>query len=530
MANVLESRIVEVTVYPSQARITRRGRITLSGGESTTVRITGLPMSMVTESVRVRGHGSGEIRGVDVGIERRSVDVAGRRRELEEELEQLSLREQEIADRRRVLDLEVRMFEATAENVGRPYGRRLATGDANDLRSLSNELSGQLAGVLAEKRGLIAQEAQLKRDTERVERELRALGGSAAPDTMVVRVDVDPGEGGELELEVSYLVHSAGWTPRYDIRLEGEQVSLSWFGEVAQHSGENWPAAELRLSTAQPSATVAIPDLEPWFLNVPEPVYARVTMPAPMAARGMPFAAGSFGDQDRTGDPMDFAMERAAMPKLEVAEAAVEHGVTATTYQIARPVAVPADGSNHQQLIAEFNWSARLDHVTAPVRDDAVYLRATIVNTSEHTLRPGRAALFHGAEFVGETDLEVLAPGEEVELALGLDDRIRVERELIARKADKAFLGATARHSATWRTKVANHTGKPARVTVIDQLPVSKSPAITVKERQVRPEVPVSDTGEVIWKLDLPEGGTAELILGVRVEIPRGTTMLGWRE
>ena len=128
------------------------------------------------------------------------------------------------------------------------------------------------------------------------------------------------------------------------------------------------------------------------------------------------------------------------------------------------------------------------------------------------------------------SDLEVLAPGEQVELALGLDDRIRVKRELVARQADKAFLGTTSRHEARWRTTIANHSGEPAKVTVLDQAPVSKAPGITVRDVKTSPDTGVDDLGEVTWRLELADGQQAQVELMVRVEVARGVHLSGWRE
>src|SRR5439155_11504688 len=144
----------------------------------------------------------------------------------------------------------------------------------------------------------------------------------------------------------------------------------------------------------------------------------------------------------------DFAVEVAAT---------AEHGPTAVTYRPARPVAVPADGSAHRATVAALELAVTLDHITAPSRGPEAHLRATVVNGSEHTLLPGRAAVFHGGDFVGTTALEMWAPGEEVELALGVDDRVRVERELVRRAATKAALTATRRREFEYRTKIENH-------------------------------------------------------------------------
>jgi uncharacterized protein (TIGR02231 family) len=154
-----------------------------------------------------------------------------------------------------------------------------------------------------------------------------------------------------------------------------------------------------------------------------------------------------------------------------------------------------------------------------------------VSNTSPHTLPSGRAAVFQGADFVGSTTLEVWAPGEEVELALGVDDRVRVERELVRRTAAKAVLGGDRRREAEHRITVTNHTPDEIRVTVLDQLPVSRDDGIVVKERRLEPPpTERTEMGTLTWVLDLAAGASRDIHLGVRVDLARGVEVAGWRE
>ncbi|WP_255408523.1 DUF4139 domain-containing protein [Plantactinospora sp. KBS50] len=201
------------------------------------------------------------------------------------------------------------------------------------------------------------------------------------------------------------------------------------------------------------------------------------------------------------------------------------------TYRPARAVAVPADGSSHRAVVAAFDLPARLDHVTAPVRAPEAYLRATVTNTSPHTLLPGRAAVFHGPDFVTNTPLRTWAPGEELELALGLDDRVRVERELVRRGASKATLGSTRRREVEYGITVTNHTPRPVDVTVLDQLPVSRDEGIVVRETRLDPQpAQRTELGELTWRLRLEPGGSARLAVAFRVEQAKGVELVGWRE
>jgi uncharacterized protein (TIGR02231 family) len=125
----------------------------------------------------------------------------------------------------------------------------------------------------------------------------------------------------------------------------------------------------------------------------------------------------------------------------------------------------------------------------------------------------------------------VWAPGEDVELALGVDDRVRVERKLVRRTASKATLGSTRRREVEYETTVENHTPRDARVTVLDQLPVSRDHEITVKVSTTSPDPSeTTDLGVLTWHLDLKPGAEQTVALGFRVETAKSVDLTGWRE
>ncbi|MEE3919463.1 DUF4139 domain-containing protein [Micromonospora sp. BRA006-A] len=300
-------------------------------------------------------------------------------------------------------------------------------------------------------------------------------------------------------------------------------MTVTWFGLVSQGTREDWPECELQLSTARPAAASGVPELSPWYLD-------RFRRQPPMAVSAASFGGAAPGARRGAGGGPSPAA-RAAAPAVRESVAEVEQGVTAATYRPARPVAVPADGSAHRVTIAVLELPARLDHVSVPVRAAEAHLRATVRNTSDHTLLPGPASVFHGADFVAATRLKTWAPGEETELALGVDDRLRVERKLSRRIESKATLGSTRRREVEYRITVANHTPRPATVELRDQLPVSRDESVVVRETvRTPPPAERTELGELTWRLSLAPGESGEIALGFRVELAKGVELTGWRE
>lgn len=521
----LDATISAVTVFPDRARVTRTGTVTLRAGEQR-VECGPLPLGLVRDSIRVTGRGPATVLGVDL-VTRRAAEPADEQvGTLEADLRRIDAEIAALADADQVATARVAFLERLAVRTA----NALAAAELDRVGVFADGLDAQHAEILQGRRDRETARQDLLKERAAVERHLNDLRSRRGPDSLVAVVTLDATDEGEADLELSYVVHGAAWTSSFDLRLTGERLDLSWFALVSQHTGEDWPECDLRLSTARPAGALAVPELDPWYVDVVRPL--------------RPMAYGAAAADLEVGE--GFAMQAAPAPAapagavrtmakraapMQEAVATVDQGPVAATYRPQRPVAVPADGTGHRTVIGTFELEARLDYVTAPVTAEEAVLRATVRNSTSHTLPPGRASLFHDGDFVGATDLEPWAPEEERELALGVDDRVRVERELTRRSATKATLGSSRRTETEYEIRVANHADRQIDVTILDQVPVSRDGAITVREVTAKPEpAERSDLGVLTWKLRLAPQQEAKIQFGLRVEAGKGVEIAGWRD
>jgi uncharacterized protein (TIGR02231 family) len=517
---VVDAPIAAVTVYPDRARITRRGKITVPAGDQT-VYVEPLPLVLQEDSVRVAGRGPATVLGVDVTTRHHPQAPDEAVAEVERQRQEVQAEVAELIDADDVQAQLDTFLAQLARRAGGSFARTLASGEAGaELSDFTESLATRLSDVRSKRRELAESRREAEQRLAATDRRLAEIAKQRTPDRRAAAVSLALETEAEVEIELSYVVARAGWTSSYDVRLTGDQLTLNWFGLVTQRTGEDWPECDLTLSTARPTVTAKVPELDPWYLD-------RFHPPRPAAPAAVPLSRQA-KNAAFTGEVME---QSAAAPAFADLAATVEQGVTAATYTPPRPVAVPADGASHRATIAAFDLDAELDYITAPVRSTDVHLRATVVNSSTHTLPPGRAAVFHDADFVGSAALPMWAPGEDVELALGLDDRIRVERKLVRRNASKATLGSTRRREVEYETKIENHTPRPARVTLLDQLPVSRDHEITVKPITTSPDPSeTTDLGVITWKLDLSPGQELAINLAFRVDTAKSVDLTGWRE
>jgi len=564
----LEAPITSVVVYPKQARITRRGtvRLPFGGGHApggageapeVIVALGGLPMELDEDSVRVAGRGAVRVLGVEVVFEPRSVTVDPRLTELQDEVSRLRRRVRELADDheaqqagRRFLDVAARNGAAAlARGWGAPSWSAgtaedgstapVTSGEERRLAEVGGALAARLAVVQARLRAIADEQEDVQKRLDAAQRAIEGRRGLRLPDTRRVVVTLEPtgpADGAaqaDVELEVSYLVSSAWWWARYDARLVGGQVTITWFGMVRQESGEDWPVGDLRLSTARPGRSRGLPELAAWYVDV-APAEA---MPFARAKQDSTFPGGGFVTTAGSATMPVAAAPAMALggalppPPVEHAVAIADTSGTSATYRPARPLAVPADGRPHRATLAVLELEAQLDYLTVPKLAPEAYLRATVTNTSAHTLLPGGVSVFHDADFVGTSGIELVPPGAEVELQLGVDDRLLVERELVSRATSRKVVGNLRRTDVAYVITLTNHTPRQAKVTVRDQIPVSRHEGVTVKDFQSSPAVDErTDLGQLTWTVTLEPGAKRTIEFGFRLEHTRGLSLTGWTD
>ncbi|MEO6063318.1 MAG: mucoidy inhibitor MuiA family protein [Thermoflexales bacterium] len=524
----INTTITAVTVFEDRARVTRSGKARLAAGSNVLV-LGGLPTSLDGGSVRVKGRGNGaRIAGSEVAVAFLARPASGNAVELQAALD--ALRDQDVAilDEIAAASDRLEMLKTLRDNSGPRFARAIANGKAtiDTLRPVAGYLADEYAAALAQKRSLNVKRRELAREIKAAEDRLRQAGSTTRVESREIRIDVDSAAGSDAEFEVSYVVSGASWAPIYDTRLSGAKLTLTYFAQVQQTTGEDWPACALSLSTAQSGTGGDIPELDPWYIAKYEP---PVAMPKRMMARHAMAA------------PDDLAVSAAPMPAMMVNEqppefyrmpepqAVVESAGIAVSYHAQRPVAIASNGTKRKVLIGEATLDAMLDYVSVPKLGEEAYLRAKAKNTSELVFLPGSTNVFHDEEMVGTSSFEEpIMKNGDIELQLGIDDRIRISRELTQRDTGKTFIGNTRRLTFGYRIKVSNTRESAVKVSAQDQMPVSRHEDIKVRLAEALPKpIEVSDLNLLKWELDVPAGASREITFTYTVEHPRDMQVTG---
>jgi uncharacterized protein (TIGR02231 family) len=544
----IEAPIKEVTVYSDRALVTRLDKVELEVGEHE-LRVNNLPQ-FLRDSLRAAGRGPKGIRilNIDITTAFRSRPPEVELVTLQDELERLTQNQQLLEARRNALNDRRQWLRAIGEQ-SRDFAKGLARGQMKpqDCADFFSFAANQALQDAEAAQSIETELEHVQQEVQAKKRELAQMQGNILPDRLAAVVTVSLAEAGEFELELSYLVMGASWHPQYDVRVqmadekETGEVELTYVGVVQQSTGERWENVGLSLSTARPGLAAVLPELDPWYLNVytpPVPGPLRAAQPRIASMSGLPGEQhASFAVQPMAMSAMGLAdegsfdqMQEEELRIADVATATVEQTGTALIFRVGRSVDIPSDNSPHKTTIARDNLPCFFDYVSAPLLDEQVHLRASIENTTERVLLNGDANIFLSSEYVGTTKVKTTAPMEKFKIFLGIEDNIKVKRELIERNVEKgnALQGNVRRINYAYRISVRNYAGAPRRIVVRDHLPVSQHERVKVKVQNVQPAPTERTKLELItWKFTLSASGEQKIEYRFVVEHPQDVRVIG---
>ncbi|MBV6492043.1 MAG: hypothetical protein LDLANPLL_00032 [Turneriella sp.] len=289
------------------------------------------------------------------------------------------------------------------------------------------------------------------------------------------------------KIELEYLVSSVSWDSLYDLRGSAEEGEFQLVSHaiIRQSTGEAWMGAKVTLSTARPSTSMAPGILKPWRINT------REFSSSVSSGNISPSEPAAVADSTPSGGP----------------EAESTDASESTTVSITLPNRenILSDNSDHKVTLGKAALKGTLTHVAVPSLSQYVYLKAHLKNTSVAPL-VGTINTFLDGSYVGNITLSTpAAVGEEFDVFLGPDQRMRLKRTLKRGDVEKSgIFGGKVQVVNQWEIEVANFTKKSKQVFVYDQYPIAADPNISTEYVGASRNVDTKDANGILsWKIDL---------------------------
>ncbi|AFY31239.1 mucoidy inhibitor MuiA family protein [Calothrix sp. PCC 7507] len=527
---IIFSQIVAVTVYGNKALVTRLGTVSLTGMEQELV-IPSLPVTLEPESVRVRGAGTVGVRLLGVSSDRiyTTEPVAERVAQLTRQIQQIEADKRHLQAQVDALVLQSSFIAGLREKTEEPFAQSLARKNLSLSETLDflNFLGSQYGEYAIAAGECKSQEQELDKQLQVLYASLQKIQTPHPKESFSLIIATEVAGESEFELEVSYMVNRASWTPLYDLRFHStsNMVHLSYLAEVTQSTGEDWLGVALTLSTAKPGLGTLPPKLEPWYIGTPRPPVEfmdRRRLPsAPTIMLKPSSAAEAYGQEE------DEVAESSPI-KAETVVAEVTKQGSVVTFKLNSGGNIPSDGAPHKTTIFQDDYPSSFDYVAVPRLVSFAYLQANVKNSPNGaTFLPGKANIFRDDIFVGTTQLENIAPGQEFKLNLGIDESLKIERDLVERQVDKKLISNQRRITYGYRLIITNLLNQETHLKLTEQLPVSRSEQIKVRLTRSNPHIQLGEMGILEWVLTLAPEEQREIYYQFTVEHPPELTVVG---
>ena len=523
----VSSKISAVTVYSDRALVTRTDRLTLQPGKYELL-FKDLPAGILEDSIYATGKGSALAKILGLDIKRTFLEKprGEKIKKLEKEIQGLQDQDKALRNKIEISKTQDEFLKSIKVQMPEDISKKMLIQKpaVTDWQAILKFLNTNLTKNAQSRLDAEVKRRKLKVKIVRLEKELRKIRGHRALEEKSVLVTVEVTRMGILDLELSYVILGARWHPLYDVRgqVASKEVELTYCGVVSQKTGEDWENVDLTLSTARPVVGARHPEPSPWYLRIYEPIRRKAKLyekEEKLLASGL--------DLKKAVDEYAFVIKGGAITIAKPMISEVEERGISVVFNIKRRESIPSDGTPHKTTIDVKRLSlAELEYSSIPRLSPYAYLKATIINDTDYPLLAGKVNVFSGADYIGTSRIDTIAPQEECELFLGVDEGIKVKRELISKKTKSS--GKKQETTYAYKIEVENYKKEKETITIIDQIPVSQDSRIKVKLLEMSEEPTEEiEQGIIKWRFNLLPKGKKEISFSFSIEYPRGVRIQG---
>lgn len=202
-------------------------------------------------------------------------------------------------------------------------------------------------------------------------------------------------------------------------------------------------------------------------------------------------------------------------------EVATRQSTTHFTFVIALPYSIPSDGQGHLVAVKEHEVPSVYRYYMVPKLDPSAYLFAKATGWDKLDLLPGPVNLYFEGTFIGESFLDADQVKDTLDISLGRDRALVVERVKEEQLNSRTFAGNKRVETIGWRIDVRNTKGTPVDLVITDQLPVAAMSDIEVEATEHSGGQVDEAHGFVTWRDHLPANGTAHHLFTYTVKAPK---------
>jgi uncharacterized protein (TIGR02231 family) len=190
-------------------------------------------------------------------------------------------------------------------------------------------------------------------------------------------------------------------------------------------------------------------------------------------------------------------------------------------YAISMPMSMPSDGKQYNLVIGGETIKAEYEFHTTPKLDRDAFLVAKIINWQDYDLLNATAGIFYEGTFTGKTTLSASMATDTLDISLGRDKSILIERKKAKDFTTNQFMGSNRTVQRAWEISLRNNKKQPVTLIIFDQYPVSMEKDIEVDLVDNGGAKVDKETGILRWEVILDPGQVKKLNFKYSVKYPK---------
>ncbi len=517
------SKIKKVTVFLKGAQIQRTASTSLKKGRTDVV-FSGLSTVLDANSIQVKGKGNFTIMAVYHQLNYlKKAKVDKRIKEMQDSVKLLTNQSNLQNQFYNALNQESQMLLANKAIGGTNTGVDVAS-----LKSMADFYRTRLKDIYTRMYKIKQDNSKRNAKIQRLNQQIQQSRRNYQTTVSELVLDLDVKESTQAKFDITYLVRNASWYPQYDIRATDvhHPIQLHYRAMIRQNTGVEWKNVMLTVSTGNPSNNGVIPQLYPWYLNYYLNQQGRRMEKAYVDSNVKPL------DMEEVQTPVpvnssapvySYSTPSKAMGNSNNSSnyTRVSVGQTTTLFKISIPYTIPSTNKTVNVKIQKVELAADYRYYCVPKLSLDAFLQARITGWEELNLLAGNVNVFFDGTFVGKSRINPQSLSDTLDISLGKDASIKVERNKIKDKTGKLVIGSTKKMNIGWEISVRNGKAEKINITIQDQLPLSKLKEIEVELNKKDGAKYNADNGFLTWDLEIDAKKSVKKSFDYTVKYPK---------
>ncbi len=522
----IESRVTRVTVFPQGAQVSRVVQAPVSAGRSE-LTFSGISPHIDASSLRVEARGGFTI--LSVSPVANKMHDQERRKDVEAlERNRLVFEKQMTRDRATlsIYTEQEKILEANYRAGGDNTGLK-----ATDLAALLDLHHARLRDLKYNEIDYSERVQKSQDSITRIDQQIAALHANSATSTMDVVVTIQSLTETIGDFTLSYVVRNAGWKPSYDLYIEdiNRPLNLKYKANVWQNTGEQWKDVHIAFSSGNPNESGIAPTLTPLYLHnlllsVANIASSAAGVTQSDAGNGSLVINGSRPDEVQylvNGHRITSSDIKSTSPISNIRYSAQMQNTTNVRFELTTPYTVVNDGQIRAVEMKEQDIATTFEYFSVPKREQKAFLMAHIPNWLDYNLMDGEVNLYYEGTYTGKTAFSLANTDDTLNLSLGADKGISVERKQVKDYNKRVVLSDKKTVTASFEISVRNNKKFPVNITIEDQVPVTMDNDISIEDAYHNGGTRDYESGKVTWKLSVPSGKEQKERISYTVRYPK---------